>query len=138
MFVQIFIDNIAENIILIYPSIITAEQLYEALANSNRLLADDERSVITVDEFYISVPNTSLDSVELSESGGFTYEYKYGRSPGNFELEYVKRVPMSGENLSKTVQKSISENMPEVWKRLVDFNRNSPGTNDISEEYKLQ
>ncbi len=74
-----------------------------------------------MDEFYISVPNISLPGVKLTETGGFTYDYKYGRDPGHFEWEYVKRVPMSSVNLSHSVREKIKTRMPVVWKRLVEF-----------------
>ncbi|MHC4143694.1 MAG: hypothetical protein ACYSUD_02840 [Planctomycetota bacterium] len=90
-----------------------------------------------MDEFYISVPNTSLLEVKLTDSGGFTYEYKYGRIPGNLGLEYVKRVPMSGANLSLAVRESIRTRMPAVWKRLVAFVQKSPRTRDLPDSARI-
>ena len=51
-------DLIAEDVVFIDPAELTAVQLYEALAE-NQLLLDDEDGVpTTADEFYISVPNS--------------------------------------------------------------------------------
>ena len=129
---------LAEHLAFIDPAELTAEQLYEALAVSGQLLDEYEESAVAVDEFYISVPNETFVSVELAPGGGFTYDYKYGRSPGNFTVEYVKRVPMSAENLSETVCKSISESMPLVWERLVVFSNNSPRTKDLPERARIK
>jgi glutamate racemase len=119
---------ISERLSFIDPAELTARDLYESLSGAGLLVSRGQESVITTDEFYISVPNTSLAEVELSASGGFTYEYKYGRDPGDFSVEYVKRVPMSRVNLSHTVRESIKESMPAVWRRLVTFSQRSPRT----------
>jgi len=119
---------IFEQLSFIDPAALTATQLYEALADAGLLINKADGSILTTNEFYISVPNTSLAGAKLAANGGFTYEYKYGRVPGNFAAEYVKRVPMSSVNLSDTVRRSIKTKMPEVWKRLSRFSRKSPRT----------
>jgi hypothetical protein len=113
------------------PAELTARQLYETLAGLGLLIKGCDKSTICVDEFYISVPNTSLPDVKLTETGGFTYDYKYGRDPGHFEWEYVKRVPISSANLPHSVREKISKKMPVVWKRLVEFSTKSPRTRDL-------
>ena len=130
--------SVAENVAFIDPSRITAEQLFEALAVSGQLLGDSESSAIPVDEFFISVPNPALESAVIAQNGGFEYGYKYGREPWNFTVEYVRRVPMSGDNLTAHVQESIRETMPEVWRRLVLFNRESPRTRNLPESARLK
>ncbi len=132
-------ENIVSgHIDFIDPSVITAEQLYDALAASDRLVSGGDGAVIAFDEFYISVPNTALAGVPLNDTGGFTYEFKYGREPGDYAVEYVRRVPMCGENLSAHVQESIRETMPEVWRRLVLFNELSPRVRDLPFESQLK
>ena len=122
---------ILERLSFIDPAELTARDLYESLAGAGLLVSRGQESVITTDEFYISVPNTSLAEVELTASGGFSYEYKYGRDPGNFSVEYVIRVPMSRVNLSHTARESIKESMPTVWRRLVTFSQRSPRTRGL-------
>ena len=119
---------ISEQLSFIDPSEITAKHLYESLSGAGLLVSRGQRCVITTDEFYISVPNVSPADVKPAIGGGFTYEYKYGRDPGNFSVEYVKRVPMSRANLSFAVRESIKESMPAVWRRLVTFSQRSPRT----------
>ncbi|MHC4329871.1 MAG: hypothetical protein ACYSWW_17280, partial [Planctomycetota bacterium] len=90
-----------------------------------------EGSILSTDEFYISVPNATSGDAALSGSGGFTYEYKYGRAPGQFDQEYVRRVPMSNVNLSPAVRERIKTRMPGVWNRLVTFSQKNPRTGDM-------
>jgi glutamate racemase len=119
---------ISEQLSFIDPAEITAKHLYESLSGAGLLVSRGQESIITTDEFYISVPNVSLADVKTAAGGGFSYEYKYGRIPGDFSVEYVKRVPMSRVNLSYTVRESIKESMPAVWRRLVTFSQRSPRT----------
>ncbi|MCE5249167.1 hypothetical protein LLG96_03005 [bacterium] len=128
---------IAGHISFIDPSQLTASQLYEALAASGLLLMNGDSVAIPADEFYISVPNRSLDGVQLTESGGFDYAWKYGRTPGRLDVEYVKRVPMSRENLSPEVRRSIRETMPVVWDRLIVFNATSPRCSGLPEQARI-
>jgi len=135
-------DEPYKNLILdrpcfIDPAELTARDLYETLAGSGLLIEGSDESILSVDEFYISVPNTSLPGVKLTETGGFTYDYKYGRDPGHFEWEYVKRVPMSSANLSHAIREKIRMRMPVVWKRLVEFSRKSPRTRDLPDSARI-
>jgi glutamate racemase len=129
---------ILEKLTFIDPAALTATKLYEAIADAKLLIDKADKSILTTDEFYISVPNASLAGARLAANGGFTYEYKYGRVPGNFAVEYVKRVPMSSANLSDAVRHSIKTAMPEVWKRLVTFSRKSPRTKDLTDSERMQ
>jgi hypothetical protein len=123
---------IAEEIIFIDPAELTAVDLYEALAGRELLNEDENEGFTTVDEFYISVPNIACPGVSLRPDGlSFTYDYKYGRSPGDLDKEYVKRVPMSRENLSASVMETIRTTMPAVWDRMVSFNSHSPRCADL-------
>lgn len=122
---------ISEKLSFIDPSAITATKLYESLADAKLLIGKNDKSILMTDEFYISVPDASLAGARLADNGGFTYEYKYGRVPGNFTVEYVKRMPMSSINLSNNIRHSIKTTMPKVWKRLVNFSQKSPRTKDL-------
>ena len=128
---QPYKDLIFKRLSFIDPAEITATRLYEVLAAKGLLIGRTEASILTTDEFYISVPNSSLTAVKLTADGDFTYEYKYGRVPGRFADEYVKRVPMSRMNLSDAALENIKKKMPAVWKRLVMFSRKSPRTRHL-------
>jgi len=122
---------------LIDPATYTAKELYASLAERGLLLREGARCEISTSEFYISVPNRSLPGVELTESGAFTYRYKYGRDPGGLELEYVKRVPMSKADLREESIRMIREKMPVVWLEMVEFNRNSPRLAGVPDSLRL-
>ena len=131
-------DYLAENLTFIDPAVLTAADLYAALAGRDQLLADGDTRLIDVDEFYISVPNPATPGAQLAEGGGFTYEYKYGREPGDFTVEYVRRVPMSVRNLTAETLGSIRSTMPAVWERLVLFNEDSPRTAGLPETDRIK
>jgi len=120
-------DLIAEDVVFIDPAELTAVQLYKALAGKDLLLNDHDAASATADEFYISVPNSECPGVVLRPDGrSFTYDYKYGRTPGNLDVEYVKRVPMNSDNLGASVMETIRSSMPAVWERLTYFSSHSP------------
>jgi hypothetical protein len=123
---------IAEEIVFIDPARLTAVQLYEELTKRELLLDGETAASTTVDEFYISVPNPACPKVVLRPDGSsFTYDFKYGRSPGNLDVEYVKRVPMHRENLGESAMETIRTSMPAVWQRLTYFSTHSPRCADL-------
>jgi hypothetical protein len=121
---------IADDVTFVDPARRTAVQLYEELT-VRRLLSEGVDSD-PADEFYISVPNAACPGVMLRPDGlSFTYDYKYGRTPGELDKEYVKRVPMSRQNLGDATVETIRTTMPGVWKRLVSFSANSRRCADL-------
>jgi hypothetical protein len=126
-----------QRIDFIDPAENTAVELYAALRTGNLLLSKGAQAGTLSDEFYISVPNPGLAGAELDESGAFSYAYKYGRQPGMLEIEYVRRVPMHRGNLSARALELIKEGTPEVWRRLVEFNMNSPRLNGVPDSLRL-
>jgi glutamate racemase len=129
---------IAEDIIFVDPARLTAVQLYEALTE-RELFDDDNPGGATADEFFISVPNADCPGVVLRPDGlSFTYAYKYGRTPGELDLEYVKRVPMSRTNLGDAAVATIRRTMPGVWTRLVAFSAYNPRCTDLPDEARIR
>jgi glutamate racemase len=130
---------IAEDVAFVDPARLTAVQLYEALAALGLLNDEDDAGSPTDDEFYISVPNAACPGIELRPDGiSFTYDYKYGRSTGDFDKEYVKRVPMNRENLGDSTIETIRTTMPGVWDRLVSFSAQSLRCADLPAEARIQ
>jgi glutamate racemase len=131
-------ELISDEIVFIDPAEFTAVQLYEALAERGLLLDDESTAPETDDEFYISVTNPACPGIVLRPDGrSFTFEYKYGRSPGQLDLEYVKRVPMNRENLDESVVETIRSSMPAVWDRLAAFSARSPRCADLPMELRF-
>ena len=133
-----YFNLIDEDLIFIDPSELTAIELYKHLSENDLLLDSSEKSLIKTNEFYISVPNKTVSEGKLTSDGSFTYEYKYGRSAGKFNVEYVKRVPMSNYNLNDFVQTNIIKIMPLVWESLVEFNWKSSRTKKLPEKARLK
>lgn len=129
---------ISERPSFIDPAELAARELYETLAESGLLLDERDESDLCLDEFYISVPHTSVSAEKLSKSGGFTHQYKYGREPGHLEYEYVKRVPMSGVNLSQAAREKIRQSMPAVWERLAVFSQKSSRTRSLPDSARIK
>lgn len=126
-----------QKIDFIDPAENTAVELYATLRARGLLLTQGIQAAIQTDEFYISVTNPGLAGAELDKSGAFAYGYKYGRHPGMLEIEYVKRVPMHRGNLSAKALEMIEASTPEVWKRLVEFNINSPRLSGVPDSLRL-
>jgi glutamate racemase len=112
-----------ENIILVDPAENTAKELYEFLKENDLFNSDN----INKSEFYISVPNTLNENVELDSLKNFTYEYKYGRDAGYIQ-EYVKRVPFSKTNLLPEVIDMLKEKTPLIYQLIINFNQNNDKT----------
>ena len=93
-------------------------------------------SKIDNSEFYISVPNVTNPNVRLDTFGNFTYEYKYGRTPGIIR-EYVKRVPFSREVLGIETIQRLSCEIPVVYQLIHNFNQSNTKTEYLSEQKKL-
>ncbi len=113
-------------------------ELYTSLQGQKLLLEPDDEKAVSTDEFYISIPNRSLSQVELTDAGSFTYAYKYGRTPGRISNEYVKRVPITQINLGSSAVEMIQSKMPDVWRRILLFNLQSPRLHGIPVSERLK
>ncbi len=117
---------LAEQIHLIDPAQLTAMELFSSLAGKKLLLKPGNKKKVTTDQFYISIPNRTLKEIDLTDTGSFTYNYKYGRTPGKYKLEYVKRVPMLKANIGESAAMMIQTKMPDIWQRMMQFNQELP------------
>jgi hypothetical protein len=130
---------IADDLVFVDPAQLTAVQLHEELADRHLLVGQRGGESSAVGEFYISVANTDCPGAVLRPDGlSFTYDYKYGRNPGELEKEFVKRVPMSRENLGTATVETIHTTMPAVWDRLVAFSAHSPRCEGLPEEARVR
>jgi len=124
----------AEEIVLVDPSVNLAKELYAYLAEES--LFNNQSVTSSGDEFYISVPNISNPAIIVDENRRFTYEYKYGRVAGEVQ-EYVKVVPFSRRNISDETLSRLQKSTPYSYKAVVEFNATSNKTTDIKPEYKI-
>jgi hypothetical protein len=76
-----------------------------------------EKSGLT-DQFFIAIPNTDLQEIELQPDGWFTYKYKYGRVAGGGK-KYVRYVPFDRQNISTSTYERFSLALPVTYNRLI-------------------
>jgi hypothetical protein len=71
-------------------------------------------------EFFISVPNRDHPGVQLAPHGGFTQDYKYGRTR-TLGVEDVDVVPLTTQLLPPDVASRLQRRLPQGWRLLRDF-----------------
>ncbi len=130
--VYIYRSLIAEDLIIVNPAAVVADQLYSHLSGKELLNSNTGGA----NEFYISVPNVLNKNVELREDGSFTYDYKYGRTPGNIQ-EYVKVVPFSRTTIPDDILNRLSQQVPALYDLMVSFNRDNPKTRYLTEGERI-
>jgi hypothetical protein len=122
----------AEEITLVDPAVNTAKELFEHLDRESLL----NQSEMKNSEFYISVPNTSNENIQLDAPGVFNYDYKYARNAGEIQ-EYVKRVPFSRKSIPADVLNRLSEKVPAVYELMVHFNQENAKTDFLADDDKI-
>jgi glutamate racemase len=105
---------LAAHVELVDPGVETAKEAYIALRKQQMNLLKPNP---IKNDFFISVPNTSLNEVELQPDGWFTYAYKYGRTE-NANKEYVKYVPFDTTNIVPATYSRFKQALPDVYIRL--------------------
>jgi glutamate racemase len=117
----VYRDSIDANVTIIDPAMAIGEELYSALAGSQKLagamtlLPGETRG-----EFYITVPYRGDPRVTLDPHGWFTYEYKYGRDTDRAGAD-MRTVPLLPRYLDSQTAERLSHNIPGVWSLLEDF-----------------
>ena len=86
-------DLLAEDLVFIDPAHDTAVECYRLLREDG-LLAEDGTAAV---DAFISVPAGEIDPAYLTPDGKLTYEFKYGRNPGDDPC--TRPVPFSRSNL---------------------------------------
>jgi glutamate racemase len=111
---------IADTIEVVDPAELTAKELFRSLAKA-RLRANSRADLAAdhpEDSFFISVPNSHCREVQLSEDGGLTTDYKYGRESGRLDVEDTIVVPMRISQLPGNSLHLIRGSLPNVWQKL--------------------
>lgn len=111
-------ELIAGHIDLVNPAELTAKELFRSLASARLRLRQGETAQLEHDAFFLSVPNPASPGVQCAENGSLDTAYKYGRTPGHFEIEDTKNVPMQLSLLPAASVRLIQEKLPQVAKRL--------------------
>ncbi len=102
---------LSADVALIDPGVETAKEAYIALRKQQLALAKPNP---ISNNFFITVPNTTLKETELQPDGWFTYAYKYGRTE-KANKEYVKYVPFDTNNIVPATYQRFKKVLPEVY-----------------------
>jgi len=113
-----FAEIIAEQRLFVNPAEATAKELFRELAKAKLRLKTDERCILEHGQFYLSVPRVDEVGIQLSADGNLDRDYKYSRSPGQFDYEDTKNVPLNPALIPANSAKLVRERLPAVWKSL--------------------
>ena len=97
------------------PAAWTAESLWRSLRGAQMMAVARPKGG---DQFFLSVANPAWKGVGLAADGTLTYEYKYGRSPGQVGREDTLNVPMTAEALPGATAGLVRERLPLTWRSL--------------------
>lgn len=114
---------LAEDIRLIDPAVLAAKELYACLAAEGKL--NETAPGKSRGQFFITVPNPSLAPACLDASGGFAYEYKYGRVSELGAKDFLA-VPLTVNYFPATMSQRLQRQLPNVWSLLQGFTTAQP------------
>jgi glutamate racemase len=97
------------------PAAWTAESLWRSLHGAKMMAVAQPKGG---DHFFLSVANPAWNGVGLAADGTLTYEYKYGRSPGQVGREDTINVPMTTQSLPGATAGLVRERLPLTWRSL--------------------
>ena len=97
------------------PAAWTAEALWRSLHGAKMMAVTPSSAG---DLFYVSVPNPAWLGIGLAADGSLSYEYKYGRQPGQVGREDTVNVPLTADMLPAPTAKLVREKLPLTWKSL--------------------
>ncbi len=97
------------------PAAWTAEALWRSLHGAKMRVGSQSTAR---DLFFVSVPNPAWPGVGLAADGSLTYDYKYGRQPGQVGREDTINVPLTADMLPAPTAKLVREKLPLTWKSL--------------------
>jgi glutamate racemase len=110
---------IAQELVYVNPAEWTARELFMELARARlRHSGDGSTRAMDKDKFFLSVPAPNLSADKLAEGGSLAHDYKYGRSPGNLDLEDTRVTPMTVEMLPESSRNLVKNRLPLTWERL--------------------
>ncbi len=109
---------IAENLQFVNPGEYTAKELFRELFAKRLKLPAGEKSLLDHDQFFITVPSPNVPSYAIDETGGLTYDYKYGRKTNQWQQEDTRAIPIGNDPRGLSALTLWREKLPEVAKRL--------------------
>lgn len=127
-------DHMVEHIAIVDPAVNVAEELYVYMKEKDLF---NPSGNIMDSEFFISVPNSGNENVQVDDNGRFPYDYKYGRTEDEIQ-EYVKVVPFSKDNISDETLDRFKHSIPETYKLVEEFNRSNEKTGYLEDAVRIK
>jgi len=97
------------------PAAWTAEALWRSLQGAKLMAVSKPKGG---DQFFISIPNPAWKGVGLAADGSLSYEYKYGRAPGQVGREDTINVPLTTDRLPGATAGLVRDKLPLTWRSL--------------------
>ena len=97
------------------PAAWTAEALWRSLHGAKMMAVSKPKGG---DQFFISIPNPAWKGVGLAADGSLSYEYKYGRAPGQVGREDTINVPLTTDRLPGATAGLVRDKLPLTWRSL--------------------
>lgn len=129
----IYRDFMVQDIAIVDPAVNVADELYVYMKEKNLFNPSGD---MMNSEFFISVPNTANQNVQIDDKGRFPYDYKYGRTEDEIQ-EYVKVVPFSKKNITEETLERFENSIPETYKLIEEFTRSNPKTEYLKESERI-
>lgn len=117
---QPYRELISDQVELIDPGQLTAKQLYRQLLRTRQLIRGNAKAEPKVMQIYLSVPGPAVQSMDRTLDGGFTSEFKYGRTAGESEVDETRIIPLTRKLLPSSLIELLSKKCPNVWGSIDD------------------
>jgi len=109
---------IAEKIQIVNPAQLTAKDLFRQLFLLRLMSKADPNSGSPKHQIYLSVPNPAQVEASAIEQGWLTFDFKYGRSAGEYSTEHTKVVPLEPSLLPASSVSLLKSYAPNVCKLI--------------------
>ena len=109
---------LASEITFVDPAKWTAAELYRELGVARLRMPAGAACVQADHAFFLSVPDPTHEAIRLAPDGGFAYDYKYGRDPGNLNRPDTRIVPILPNQIPASSARLVENNLPLVWHAL--------------------
>jgi hypothetical protein len=97
------------------PAAWTAEALWRSLHGAKMMAVSKPKGG---DQFFLSIPNPAWKGVGLAADGSLSYEYKYGRAPGQVGREDTINIPLTTDRLPGATAGLVRDKLPLTWRSL--------------------
>lgn len=109
---------IAPSLKFVDPARWSASELFRELASARLRMKPGATCVIPQHQFFVSVANPDSPAAKISQDGTLDHAYKYGRQPGNLEIEDTRVTMMLPGEIPSSSQHLLETKLPLVWTHL--------------------